>query len=138
MNKREERQSILRGTHSSRLSRTKSRDYNTLPPRERSGEASVPLSFRIPPPPIAPPFAILLFRIAILDPLSPQTLTARKPAVFIYDIETPPFCIFIILPQVGAGFCAYYVVGRALSFSLFLSFYLSILLGPCEAISFFW
>lgn len=68
--------------------------------------------------------AILLFRIAILDSLSPQTLAARKLAVFIYGIETPPFCIFIILPQLEAGFCAYYVVGRALpSPSFFPSFW---------------
>lgn len=67
--------------------------------------------------------AVLLFRIA-RSSLTADPRAARKPAVFIYGIETPPFCIFIILPQLGAGFCMYYVVG----------YVLSILLG---AISFF-
>lgn len=59
--------------------------------------------------------AVLLFRIARSSlTADSQTRAARKSAVFIYGIETPPFCIFIILPQLGAGFCIYYVVGRIL------------------------
>lgn len=57
---------------------------------------------------------VLLFRIA-RSSLTADFRTARKSAVFIYGIETPLFCIFIILPQLGAGFCAYYVVGHVLS-----------------------
>lgn len=61
--------------------------------------------------------AVLLFRIA-RSSLTADSRAARKPAVFIYGIETPPFCIFIILPQLEAGFCMYYVVGHVLSILL--------------------
>lgn len=72
---------------------------------------SLSLSFRIPSPSVTPPCRPFISDRAIL---TADSRAARKPAVFIYGIETPPFCIFIILPQLEAGFCMYYVVSHVL------------------------
>lgn len=119
-----------REMYSSRLSRTKSRDYNArLPPCERNRRCCIsflllillfPLLvfFRIPPSPVIPPFSALpSFYFESRDPLSHRRLSHSTQAVFIYGIETLLFCIFIILPQLGAGFCAYYVATYSFSFA---------------------
>lgn len=120
-----------REMYSSWLSRTKSRDYNArLPPCERNRRCCISflllillfllllVSFRIPPPPVIPPFSALpSFYFESRDPLSHRRLSHSTQAVFIYGIETPLFCIFIILPQLEAGFCAYYVATYSFSFA---------------------
>jgi len=121
---RKNRQSTGRA-HSSWLSRTKSRDYHAPSPRlekELRGSCATPprpfLPFAFLHPLSRPSWPLPSFYFESRDPLSTaDSRTARKPAVFIYGIETPPFCIFITLSRLGAGFCAYCVVDPILSFA---------------------
>lgn len=94
------RQSTGETNNSSELSRTKSRDYNALHPRERSTRDSLfPLSFRIPPSPVVSPFlcpVFLLFRIAIFSrrrlsqhASPPFLFTTSKLLLFAYLLSYP-------------------------------------------------
>ena len=103
---------VARGTRTVSLSRTKSRDY-----RDKSVAYRFPARFfRSSPRFFSPSYALLFYSFAsffllLLLLLLLLEIAARKPAVFIYGIDAPPFCIFIIDPLPGQGWISRVLCG---------------------------
>lgn len=102
---------VAKGTRTVSLSRTKSRDY-----RDKSVAYRFPARFfRSFPRFFSASYALLFYSFAsfflLLLLFLLLEIAARKPAVFIYGIDAPPFCIFIIDPLPGQGWISRVLCG---------------------------